>query len=309
MKYFRSKLPSLARRHVLLAMAGVSLSACLDGSGLRLFDTDSADGFRTYRTKPDDTLVELAREFGLGYVELAAANPGIDPWVMGEGTVVRVPAWHIPPATPKAGAVVNLGDMRLYHYGALPKGLRSYPVGIGREGHESPRGTTSIVRKKAAPTWYPPASVRAEDPSLPLSVPPGPDNPLGTHALYLGWPTYLIHGTNIPWSVGRRASNGCVRLYPEHVTAFFDEAPLGLTVTVIDEPVKLAWVDDRLFLQAHPSQSQATAIEETGTMPSEPTAPHLDKVADAAGARAGELDWHEVGRIIGERRSYPVRIL
>ena len=151
---------------------------------------------------------------------MVAANPGIDPWVPGEGTEINLPTVHLMPDLADAdpeGIVVNLAEMRLYFFekpGGVPQ---SFPIGIGRDGLNTPTGTTEVVAKRKNPTWRPTKRMRDEDPELPEVVPPGEDNPLGTRALYLGWPQYLIHGTNKPHGVGRRVSSGCVRLYPEDV--------------------------------------------------------------------------------------------
>jgi L,D-transpeptidase ErfK/SrfK len=104
--------------------------------------------------------------------------------------------------------------------------------------------------------WTPPASVRKEhaangDP-LPARIPPGPDNPLGAYAMNLGWPSYLIHGTNKPPGVGMRASHGCIRLYPEDIESLFGEVAIGTKVTVVNQPLLAAWQGDTLYVQSFP---------------------------------------------------------
>ena len=150
----------------------------------------------------EDTLLDLARANSLGYVEMIAANRGIDPWVPGESTPVVLPTAHILPDAERQGLVVNLAEHRLYYFGPPGTEPATFPLGVGREGWSTPLGTTEIVRKKERPTWFPPESIRAKNPDLPKAVPPGPHNPLGSHALYFGWPRYLIHGTNRPWESG-----------------------------------------------------------------------------------------------------------
>ncbi|MFV0490282.1 MAG: L,D-transpeptidase, partial [Pseudorhodobacter sp.] len=95
------------------------------------------------------------------------------------------------------------------------------------------RGYTEVVRKKVGPTWTPTASMRERDPSLPQSVPPGPDNPLGTHALYLSWPAYLIHGTHDTRKIGRPSSSGCFGLYNERVAELYPLVEIGTQVRVL----------------------------------------------------------------------------
>ena len=159
----------------------------------------------------EDTLLDLARANGLGYVEMIAANQGIDPWVPGENTPIVLPTAHVLPDAERQGLVVNLAEHRLYYFGPDGTVPQTFPLGVGKEGWATPLGSTEIVRKKERPTWFPPESIRAEKPHLPKAVPPGPYNPLGSHALYFDWPSYLIHGTNMPW--GSRAA-GEPRLHP-----------------------------------------------------------------------------------------------
>lgn len=262
----------------------------------------------TYIAGPDDTLAEIAMDNGFGFTEMLAANPGIDPWLPPEGTPLILPRAHILPDAPREGVVINLGDQRLYVFDAENAEVRSYPMGVGRTGRETPLGRTAVVRKGKDPAWYPPASIRAERPWLPAVVPPGPDNPLGRHALYLGWASYLIHGTNRPLSIGRRVSAGCIRLYPEDVATLFDSIPVGTQVTVVDQPVKLGWRDGALWIQAHPSQDQADAVEAGEPLPPEPAPGLAELVRAKAGDAAGRVDWTRIGDALEQRRGVPVRI-
>ena len=262
-----------------------------------------------YRAKHEDTLIHLPRRFNVGYTELRAANPFVDPWLPGAGTEILVPAAHIVPEAEKKGLVLNLGDQRLYYFKPDGKTAVSFPVGIGREGWSTPTGRTKVVRKRARPTWYVPKSIRAERPYLPAVVPPGPDNPLGSHALYLGWMSYLLHGTNKPYGIGRRASHGCVRLYPEDIARLFAEIPVGTPVTVVDQPVKIAWAGGELMLEAHPTQTQADQVEAGDPMTRE-TAPEIAyRLIYAARADAGRLDWTLIRRALQKRSGVPVSVL
>lgn len=128
--------------------------------------------------------------------------------------------------------VISLKDRRLY---LLEDGreARSFPVAIGRPGVTIPLGDTTVVRKRRNPTWHPTANQRRAKPSLPLAVPPGPSNPLGRHALDLGWTAIAIHGTNEPGSIGRRASGGCFRMLPADVEALFGTVEVGTPVRVV----------------------------------------------------------------------------
>lgn len=263
---------------------------------------------RTVMTQRKDSLVDLARDNRLGYTEMIAANQGIDPWLPGEGVMIVMPEAHILPRAPRKGIVLNLADQRLYKF--LDDGeVWTAPVGIGSDGWKTPTGSTRVTRKKANPTWYVPASIRKEDPTLPKIVPPGPQNPLGRHAVYLGWPAYLLHGTNRPLGVGRRVSHGCVRLYPEDIKSLYETVSVGADVTVVDQPVKFGWQNGMLFIEAHTSQAQADVLEATGAFPHEHPAELEFYAIDAAGDAADRLNWDAIRKAVAERSGLPTPIL
>ncbi|MGA2188706.1 MAG: L,D-transpeptidase family protein [Steroidobacteraceae bacterium] len=217
---------------------------------------------QTVTTVYEDTLYDLARKYSLGSEELIRVNPGVDPWIPGAGKTIVIPGRHILPPGPREGIVVNLPEHRLYYF---PKPKRdgsreviTYPVSIGKMDWRTPLGLTHVIQKIKDPVWYPPKSVREEhaaagDP-LPAQVPPGPDNPLGNFAMRLaaGNGSYLIHGTNNPIAVGLAVTHGCIRMYPDDVQALFPLIPVGTPVRLINEPLKVAWVDGELLLEAHP---------------------------------------------------------
>ncbi len=293
-------------------IAAVALAGVLWPVGARsagLWDAQPPDRETTsYRATYDDTLLDVARRFKLGYVEMVAANPGTDPWVPGEGTNVVLPTVHLPPAAEPEGIIINLADMRLYYFEAPGAPMQSFPIGIGRDGLKTPLGSTTVVRKRKDPTWTPTARMRAEKPELPAVVPAGPDNPLGNRAMYLGWPQYLIHGTNKPLGIGRRVSSGCIRMYPEDIEYLFEEVPVGTKVTVVDQPIKLSWIDDALYIEAHPTQAQSDQIEASGTFEPLLDSKVVDQVLAVAGADAPLLDWSRIRQATIERRGYPIRI-
>ena len=262
-----------------------------------------------YVTQQDDTLLDLARWNSLGYTEMIAANRGIDPWVPGAGVKLTIPGAHILPDAPREGLVLNLADQRLYVFDAEDGSVESVPIGTGKSAWATPTGRTKVVRKRANPTWYVPKSIRKEDPELPAVVRPGPDNPLGHHAIDLGWPSYLLHGTNRPYGVGRRVSHGCVRLYPEDIARLFTRIPIGLPVTVVNQEVKFAWVGGSLMMETHPSQEQADQLEADGKFARARPAKYEYQILDAAGAHAARIDWPTVARALDERTGMPVTIL
>jgi len=262
--------------------------------------------------REEDTLPDIARRFNLGFDEVQNANPEVDPWLPGEGTRIVLPTQFVLPDAPYEGAVVNLAALRLFYFPKPGKDGRrvvhTYPIGIGKVGWATPEGATKIVSKRKDPYWTPPASVRKEhleegDP-LPARVPPGPDNPLGNRAMNLGWPSYLIHGTNKPAGVGLRASHGCIRMYPEDIVKLFDMIPVGAKVTVVNQPIVYRWQGDALYVQAYPPHEELLeAKSKKKGKGAQGVHTHLDEVLKDKMRRRAEpyqsaIDWTVTGQVI-----------
>ncbi len=257
----------------------------------------------------DDTFVDIARAYNLGFDELVEANPGVDPWLPGEGTQIVLPTRFVLPDAEREGIVINIASKRLFFFPEPDEdGVRAvitHPIGIGREGAATPTGVTTVTSKGRDPVWYPPASIRreyaAEGNPLPAKVMPGPDNPLGRHVLVLGMPSYLIHGTNKPAGVGMRVSHGCVRLFPENIEALFNLAPVGVKVTIVNEPYSLSWDDGQLLLEAH----APLADDERDW-----TELLNEKVSDMIAANElGAVDWQRVADVREAAFGVPLPIL
>lgn len=209
----------------------------------------------------EDTFLDIGRRYGVGYEEMVAANPGVDPWVPGEGTRIVVPTQYVLPDAPQEGIVVSLAEHRLYYYPPPKAGetpvVITYPISVGKMDWKTPLGLTRIVDKRVRPTWYPPESVRrehaAEGRPLPRAVPPGPNNPLGDYAMRLGIPggAYLIHGTNRPAGVGMQVTHGCIRMFPEDIEELFKMVPVSTPVRIVHQPYKMGWRGEELFMEAH----------------------------------------------------------
>jgi L,D-transpeptidase ErfK/SrfK len=261
-------------------------------------------------TSFEDTLYEIAQRFSLGSEEIVRVNPGVDPWVPGAGKEVVIPGQRVLPSGARDGIVVNLPEHRLYYFpkarAGEPARVITYPVSIGKMDWHTPLGRTSIVNKRERPSWTPPASVRKEhaaagDP-LPAVVPPGPNNPLGEFAMRLGIPNgaYLIHGTNNPIAVGMAVTHGCIRMYPDDIRQLFPLVPVGTAVHLVNEPVKLAWIDGELILEAHPPvNAEGQTIE-----------PDVEKFAamleTALGDNVVAIHWDLVREELGKARGMPV---
>lgn len=209
---------------------------------------------KTYKVKNDESLIEIARKFGLGYNEIVDANPNLDPFIPGNGMSVKIPtSWVLPDVAVYDGIVINLSEMRLYYFFTQRRSrlVRTFPIGIGSEGTDTPLGNFRVIQKVVRPSWHVPESIRKEKPTLPKVVPPGPDNPLGSHALRLSWGDILIHGTNIPWGVGRKVSHGCIRLYPEDIPKLFQLVPNGVRITIVQQPVKVGIKNNKVHIEVH----------------------------------------------------------
>jgi L,D-transpeptidase ErfK/SrfK len=206
----------------------------------------------SYQAKAEETVFDIARHFDIGVEALAAANFEIDFSKPLQGIDFIIPAAHVVPVVRPDEIVINLAERRLYYLSREGK-LMTFPIAIGKAGWETQLGKTKIVKKRKNPIWIPPESLRIENPDLPAFIPPGPENPLGEYALNLGWEGFVIHGTNAPKSIGRRASHGCIRLYPEDIAKLFSLVEVGTRVGVIDIPYKMSWVSDQLYLEVAPS--------------------------------------------------------
>ena len=261
-----------------------------------------------YLTVEDDTLLDVARRYDVGYVELLIANPHVNPWLPGWQRRLVIPSRHLLPDAPHRGIVINLPELRLYYYPSGGGAPRTFPIGIGDEGKDTPVGVTTIAAKQLHPSWTPTASERVEDPALPAVVRPGPDNPMGDYALRLAWKGFAIHGSNQPYSVGRRDSHGCIRMYPEDIERLYRQVRPGTPVTIIDMPVKTGWQHHQLYLEVHPALPDLDLIEAGGQPSSGP--PDIDaQVLEAAGPQdTARVDWNLVRRAGMERNGIPRRI-
>jgi len=293
----------------LFLMAACYVAVAGPAKGTSAEAVDSIIGqLEYYRVKGHENLLDIARLHDLGFIELVAANPGVDPWIPGQDRTLVLPKMHLLPNAPREGIVINLPELRLYYFGDGTGAVVTYPIGIGREGWETPNGVTRIVRKREAPTWTPPASIRALRPWLPLTVPPGPSNPLGDYALDLGWSNYVLHGTNRPYGIGRRVSSGCIRLYPEDIERLFSMVSVGTPVTVVAQPLKLGWSEGQLYIEVHPDAQEGDQLERRGWFAPAPLPQFEERVQAFAGTQAHRIDWPAVRAVVRRKRGIPVQV-
>jgi len=257
------------------------------------------------RLEKGDTLPDIARHFSLGINAIQTANPGADVWVPEAGKTILLPLSFILPDAPRKGIVINLASMRLFQFKGDSNSLTvsTYPIGIGTAERPSPMGQMHVARKATRPTWHVPASIaedhRKKGDPLPAKVLPGPQNPLGEYALYLSKASYLIHGTNKPASIGLRATNGCIRLYPEDVKKLYENTPLKTPVSILNQPYLLGQWRGVVYLEVHAPPENLDAAE-------------FDKIyAKLRNMEKGSgrtLDWSKVKKILAEARGIPVPI-
>jgi L,D-transpeptidase ErfK/SrfK len=311
-------------RLALLALSGTLCVATAQAAEFWIAEGDEVFGeVQVIEARHEDTFVALARTYNVGYEELRQANPGVDEWLPGEGTKITIPSRYVLPRAPQRGIVVNVAELRLYYFpaesGALPEGVApgsrrvvTHPISIGRMDWSTPLGATTITGKVANPSWYPPQSIRDEHAArndiLPRVVPPGPDNPLGLHAMRLGLPGYLIHGTNKPSGVGMRVTHGCVRMFPEDIEALYKTVPTGTTVNIVNQPVKIGWTaDGTLYLEAHPALTESNVDGESiaavnadppiEAIQESPLTSLMRAYIAATEERSVELDWDAAERV------------
>jgi L,D-transpeptidase ErfK/SrfK len=256
----------------------------------------------------NDTLSDIARHYGLGYNDITLANNGLDPWTLSKEQTVLLPLRFILPDTPHQGIVLNLANMRLFLYPAAETNtLHTYPVGIGRQGWNTPLGLTSIIDKKVHPDWTVPNSIKREHlklgDTLPNVIHAGPDNPLGNYAMPLGFNSILIHGTNKPYGIGMQVSHGCIQLYPEDIEALFNQVSIGTPVRIVHQPYLAAWEDNKLYLEAHPP------LEKWANNKKALQTELKTKLKKLAAQKKVLVDWHKVDEVLQKSDGVPTEVL
>jgi L,D-transpeptidase ErfK/SrfK len=272
-------------------------------------DTQVVGDLRAVEARREDTLTDIARLNGLGYEEIVWANRDVDVWLPGEGTPVTLPKRFVLPGGLRSGVVVNIAEYRLYYFyerGGVAQ-VSTFPISIGRMDWATPLGTWKVTSKQTDPAWYPPESIRQEHLAdgrgfLPKVVPPGPDNPLGRHAMRLSASGYLIHGTNRPVGVGMQVTHGCIRMYPEDIEWLYPQIPVGTPVVIMNQPYKFGWSGNDVYLEVHPplEDDRATRDREMTAL--------TEQYVLLTRERPARIDWTAVEEAYRRRDGIPVRV-
>ena len=291
---------------MLLASHGaLAVSYPLPPEGSRLVGSAFTIAVPENNTQP---LESFAAQYGQGLSNMLEANPGVDVYLPRSGSTLTIPQQLILPDTVREGIVINVAEMRLYYYPPLGNSVEVLPIGIGQAGRETPRNwVTAVERKQEGPTWVPTANTRREyakeGKTLPAMVPPGPDNPMGLYAIYIGR-LYAIHGTNANFGIGLRVSHGCVRLRNDDIKFLFENVPVGTRVQFIDEPVKATTEPDgSRYIEVHNPLSTTEAQFQGGEI----VPITLTQPVQAVTSQS-DVDQNVVEQAIQNRSGMPVRL-
>lgn len=303
---------------MLLVLMSTNSIAAPDESKKRLTrftlpeNDDIVGALRTVHTQHDDTLIDIAKHYGLGYEAIRAANPKVDAWLPGEGTSVALPNMYLLPDSPRQGIVVNVAEMRLYYYPQhRSEEVEVYAISIGRGDWSTPLTATKVVTKIEDPVWFPPKSIRdehaAKGKTLPFRVPAGPNNPLGKYVIQLDLPGYFIHGTDKSFGIGMQVTHGCMRMYPQDIKSLTFDVPNGTGVQIVNQRYKAGWLKGDLYLEVHPPlDSDSKSADQD--FKQEQLAKQMTKTLIKATTRYEDykIDWDKVELARKESRGVPV---
>ena len=201
-----------------------------------------------------DSLTSVGARFGIDVSALAAANGLSASAFLKEGQELQIDNRHIVPAFLDNGIVINIPQRMLFHFHRRD-GIRGFPVALGRPDWPTPIGPFTIVSKRENPEWKVPESIqeemRREGKTVMSCVPPGPDNPLGTHWFGLSIPGYGIHSTIAPASIYHFRTHGCIRLHPDDIAEIFPDVKPGTTGRILYQRLMVAKVGRQVFLEVH----------------------------------------------------------
>ena len=256
-------------------------------------------GPSTYVAKNGDTIAALAARFGVTAASIVERNNLTRRDRITPGQSVVIDNSHLASVHPLVEITINVPQRMLFF---MRDGrVSAYPITVGSRDWPTPLGPFTIVDKEQDPVWDVPVSIQQEmaQQGKPVitRMPPSPDNPLGAHWLRLSMPGLGIHGTNAPSSIYRYASHGCIRMHPDDVAALFDQVEIGTAGVVIYQPVVLAAVDGRVWLEAHADPYRRA-----------PNALLFVKQEAARTLMEDRIDWSLVTEVLSARAGRPVDV-
>ncbi len=260
------------------------------------------------RLQPGDSLDSLATRYDMSVHEVLEANPFLGSGVLRVGQKVVIPARFILPKKEyrkNGGIVINISELRLYHFSRDGRFVTTYPVALGRKGWRTPTTASRVVRKAVNPDWHVSNSIKRYHYKkfgrwLPSVIRGGTGaNPLGGYAMYLSKPGIILHGTNFPMSIGKFVSSGCIRLSPKNVQALYHHVTVGTPVYIVHHAHKAGWVNGELYMESHVPVSmneKRNAMNHTS---------QEQVIKNAIGKRVADIHWEKVHQVATQKRGVP----
>lgn len=299
---------------VILTVHLLGIHPAWSSSYLLPHNGDNVVGNIQYKSvKNNETLLDIARQYNVGYNEIVAANPGVNPWMPNTENRIKIPSQFILPPKPWRGVIINLPEMRLYYFPPTTlfhdRRVITMPLSIGKINWSTPTGSFYVKEKIKHPSWTVPNSIVQENGlerygNRRIIPPLDDDNPLGEYAILLNETGYLIHGTNKPFSIGRRVSHGCLRLYPEDVSVLFDYVDRKMPVRIINQPYKVGKRNNIIYVETH------NLLEEDVNRHGINITPIVrDIVRQIPGLVVPDKSWQQLDNIVSEASGLPTPLL
>ncbi|MBN1683925.1 MAG: L,D-transpeptidase family protein [Gammaproteobacteria bacterium] len=259
------------------------------------------------QAQPGQYLYDVARENEMGFDALVKTNPKVPRYsTFKKSYLLTIPSLFILPIAPRKGIVINIAEKRLYYYPEDDNVVITEPIAVGKPYWSTPLINTYVLEKLIDPVWVVPESIKEysalKGKILPDVMPAGDENPLGKYALRLADWSLLIHGTNQPELIGKRVSSGCIRMYPEDIEYLYAIVPLKTPVMIVNQPYKLGWKQNRLYLEVHPA-----FVEFSGTQTDEENLIH-EMIMAFTESENVHIDWQAVYKTVKDQTGLPHQI-
>lgn len=256
-------------------------------------------GHTAYAVKAGDTLGSIAARFGVARATLIEMNALASPYALAAGQTLAIDNTHIAVANPHVSLTINIAQRLLVF--AEQERVRAYPITVGKRTWPTPVGAFTILTKETDPVWDVPLSIQREmeQQGKPVitRMDASPANPLGRHWLGLSLPGLGIHGTNAPASIYAFGSHGCIRLHPDDIADLFERVSVGMAGVLFYQPVVVAVIDDRVWLEAHPDEYRRAPDAIAG----------IRDAVKRAGLQA-RVDWTLVDEVLRLRRGRAIDV-